>query len=80
MRDAVAAASRRSAGGRTAASTRRCAGCSGCPSAVTAIIQNGRLDIYLTVTFTVVALTLLLPMVVFERTAVDAGSADAAAA
>ena len=33
--------------------------------AVTRIVQNGRLDIYLTVTFIVVALTLLLPMIVF---------------
>ena len=37
--------------------------------AVTRIVQNGRLDIYLTVTFIAVALTLLVPMIVLRRTA-----------
>ncbi len=32
---------------------------------VTGIVQNGRLDIYMTVVFTVVALTILVPMTVF---------------
>ena len=35
--------------------------------AVTRIVQNGRLDIYLTVTFIAVALTLLVPMIVFDE-------------
>jgi multicomponent Na+:H+ antiporter subunit A len=35
--------------------------------AVTRVVQSGRLDIYLTVTFIVVALTLLVPMLVFDE-------------
>ena len=35
--------------------------------AVTRVVQNGRLDIYLTVTFTAVALILLVPMVMFDE-------------
>jgi len=35
--------------------------------AVTRIVQNGRLDIYLTVTFIGVAATLLIPMIVFDE-------------
>jgi multicomponent Na+:H+ antiporter subunit A len=35
--------------------------------AVTRAIQNGRLDIYLTVTFVAVAVTLLVPMIAFDE-------------
>jgi multicomponent Na+:H+ antiporter subunit A len=35
--------------------------------AVTRVIQNGRLDIYLTVTFVAVAVTLLVPMIAFDE-------------
>ena len=51
LRDLWQACSLQSAGGRIAVSTRCCAALSRLSFAVTRILQNGRLDIYLTVTF-----------------------------
>ena len=48
--------------------------------ALTRIVQNGRLDIYLTVTFIVVAAALLVPLIALRRTAGMARLPDAAVA
>ena len=57
----------RSAGDPIAASTRPCAACCAVSFAVSRIVQNGRLDIYMTVTFIVIALALLVPMMLFDE-------------
>ncbi|MEP9370988.1 putative monovalent cation/H+ antiporter subunit A [Mesorhizobium sp. KR1-2] len=43
---------------------------------VTRIVQNGRLDVYMTVTFIAVALSILMPMVVFDELPTISGLPD----
>ena len=73
------ACSQRRAGGRIAASTRRCTGLLRGSFAISRVVQRGRLEIYMAVTFVVIALALLLPLALFGEWPRLAGLAGAVA-